>query len=95
MIGDTAGYERYICLHPFPDWPLLTAELERRTIDLIKLNINAIMGRDLYRSQPEGITDFGSRRRQRQHVRTEGNIAALSRSDAVVSVLERPWRVLL
>ena len=41
MIGDIAAYDRYIKIHPSPDWTLMASELERELLELQRYNLTA------------------------------------------------------
>ena len=41
MISDIAAYDRYISVHPSPDWALMTSELERELLELRRYNLAA------------------------------------------------------
>ena len=41
MIGNIAAYDRYIKIHPSPDWTLMASELERELLELRRYNRTA------------------------------------------------------
>jgi hypothetical protein len=47
MIGDIAAYDRYISIHPSPDWALMTPELERELLELRRYNLAAHRSPDI------------------------------------------------
>ena len=47
MIGDIAAYDRYIRIHPSPDWTLMAFELERELLELRRYSLVARRSADV------------------------------------------------
>jgi hypothetical protein len=44
---DNAAYDRYIKIHPSPDWTLMASELERELLELRRYNLLARLSPDV------------------------------------------------
>jgi hypothetical protein len=47
MIGDIAAYDRYISIHPSPDWVLMASELERELPELRRYALASLRSPDV------------------------------------------------
>ena len=47
MIGNLAAYDRYIGIHPSPDWAVMASELEGELLELRRYNLAARRSSDV------------------------------------------------